>query len=151
MDCIFCKIIEGEIPSDTVYEDEEITAFRDINPQAPVHIVIIPKKHIAALSDLSESESALVGRMVAVANKLAKKEGVADKGYRVVINWGGGYQTKSADFWYSKKASSPAMLLASTMAPEAIRPVTSFRETCTKVMLSLSSALRGLGTKSVAR
>lgn len=88
MDCIFCKIVEGEIPSDTIYQDEEITAFRDINPQAPVHIVIIPRKHIAALSDLSESESALVGRMVAVANKLAKKEGIADKGYRVTVNCG---------------------------------------------------------------
>ncbi len=88
MDCIFCKIVVGEIPSDTVYQDEEIIAFRDINPQAPVHIIIIPRKHIASLSDLSESESALVGRMVAVANRLAKDEGIADKGYRVVINCG---------------------------------------------------------------
>jgi histidine triad (HIT) family protein len=88
MDCIFCKIVAGEIPSDTVYQDEEIIAFRDINPQAPVHIIIIPRKHIASLSDLSESESALVGRMVAVANKLAKDEGIAEKGYRVVINCG---------------------------------------------------------------
>ena len=88
MDCIFCKIIEGEIPSDTVYEDEEIIAFRDINPKAPVHIIIIPRQHIAALSDLSESDSALVGRLVVVANKLAKKEGVAERGYRVFINCG---------------------------------------------------------------
>ena len=88
MDCIFCKIVAGEIPSDTVYQDEEIIAFRDINPQAPVHIVIIPRKHIAALSDLSQSDSALVGRMVDAANRLAEKEGIADKGYRVVINCG---------------------------------------------------------------
>jgi len=88
MDCIFCKIVAGEIPSDSVYQDEEIIAFRDINPQAPVHIVIIPRKHIASLSRLSQSDSALVGRMVAVANKLAEDEGVTDKGYRVVINCG---------------------------------------------------------------
>jgi histidine triad (HIT) family protein len=88
MECIFCKIVEGEIPSDTVYEDEEIIAFRDINPQAPVHIVIIPRQHIASLSHLSESDSALVGRLVTIANKLAQEEGIADKGYRVVINCG---------------------------------------------------------------
>jgi histidine triad (HIT) family protein len=88
MDCIFCKIVAGEIPSDSVYQDEEIIAFRDINPQAPVHIVIIPRKHIASLSDLSQSDSALVGRLVAIANKLAKEEGIADKGYRLVINCG---------------------------------------------------------------
>jgi histidine triad (HIT) family protein len=88
MDCIFCKIVAGEIPSDSVYQDEEIIAFRDINPQAPVHIVIIPRKHIASLSRLSQSDSALVGRMVAVANKLAEDEGIAEKGYRVVINCG---------------------------------------------------------------
>jgi len=88
MDCIFCRIAEGEIPSDTVYQDEEIIAFRDINPQAPVHIVIIPRRHIASLSDLSESDSALVGRMVAAANRLAEEEGITEKGYRVVINCG---------------------------------------------------------------
>jgi histidine triad (HIT) family protein len=88
MDCIFCKIVAGEIPSDSVYQDEEIIAFRDINPQAPVHIVIIPRKHLASLSRLSQSDSALVGRMVAVANKLAEDEGIAEKGYRVVINCG---------------------------------------------------------------
>ncbi len=88
MDCIFCKIVAGEIPSDSVYEDEEIIAFRDINPQAPVHIVIIPRKHIASLSQLSQSESALVGRLVTIANKLAQVEGIAERGYRVVINCG---------------------------------------------------------------
>jgi histidine triad (HIT) family protein len=88
MDCIFCKIVAGEIPSTKVYEDEEIIAFRDINPQAPVHIVIIPRQHIASLSDLSQGDSALVGRMVTAANKLAKDEGISEKGYRVVINCG---------------------------------------------------------------
>lgn len=88
MDCIFCQIIEGKIPSETIYQDEETIAFRDINPQAPVHIVIIPRKHIPSLDQLKEADSALVGRMVAVANRLAKEEGVADRGYRVVINCG---------------------------------------------------------------
>ncbi len=88
MDCIFCQIIEGKIPSETIYQDEETIAFRDINPQAPVHIVIIPRKHVPSLDQLKEADSALVGRMVAVANRLAKEEGVADRGYRVVINCG---------------------------------------------------------------
>ena len=88
MDCIFCRIVEGKIPSDIVYQDKEIIAFRDIKPQAPVHLVIIPRKHIPSLDQLKESDSALVGRMVAIANQLAKDEGVAQKGYRVVINCG---------------------------------------------------------------
>ena len=90
MDCIFCKIVAGEIPSDIVYRDEEIIAFRDINPLAPVHVLIIPREHIAYLSNLSEAQSGLVGRMVNVANELAKKEGISESGYRVVINCGEG-------------------------------------------------------------
>jgi histidine triad (HIT) family protein len=90
MDCIFCKIVAGEIPSDIVYRDEEIIAFRDINPLAPVHVLIIPREHIAYLSDLSEAQSGLVGRMVNIANELAKKEGISESGYRVVINCGEG-------------------------------------------------------------
>ncbi len=88
MECIFCQIASGKIPSDTVYQDEEVIAFRDINPQAPVHLVIIPRRHIPSLAHLSEADSALIGRMVAIANQLAKKEGVADKGYRLAINCG---------------------------------------------------------------
>lgn len=88
MDCIFCKIVAGEIPAEILYQDEEIVAFRDINPKAPVHILIIPRKHIPSLDQLKESDSALVGRMVAVANKLAKDEGVAEKGYRLAVNCG---------------------------------------------------------------
>jgi histidine triad (HIT) family protein len=88
MDCIFCQIASGKIPSDTVYQDQEIVAFRDINPKAPVHILIIPKKHIASLDQLSQSDTALVGRMVALASRLAKDEGVAEKGYRLAINCG---------------------------------------------------------------
>ncbi len=88
MDCIFCQIASGKIPSDRVYQDEEVIAFRDINPQAPVHLIIIPRRHIPSLAHLSEADSALIGRMVAIANQLAKGEGVADKGYRLAINCG---------------------------------------------------------------
>ena len=88
MDCVFCQIIVGEIPSDILYQDEEIIAFRDINPQAPTHLIIIPKRHIPSLSHLSEAESSLIGNMVNVANQLAKREGVAESGYRLAINCG---------------------------------------------------------------
>jgi histidine triad (HIT) family protein len=88
MDCIFCQIGAGKIPSDMVYQDEEIIAFRDIKPQAPVHLIIIPRRHITSLAHLSETDSSLVGKMVAIANKLAKKEGMANKGYRLAINCG---------------------------------------------------------------
>ena len=88
MDCIFCKIVAGEIPSDIVYQDEEAIAFRDINPQAPVHLLIVPRKHTPALTDLTEAESSLTGRMVNIANQLAIREGVAASGYRLVINCG---------------------------------------------------------------
>ena len=88
MACIFCQIVSGRIPSDIVYQDEEVIAFRDIKPQAPLHLIIIPRKHILSLAHLSEVDSALVGRMVAIANQLAKKEGVAQNGYRLVINCG---------------------------------------------------------------
>ncbi|MBI2850147.1 MAG: histidine triad nucleotide-binding protein [Chloroflexi bacterium] len=87
-DCVFCKIIAGEVPSDIRYQDDKLIAFPDINPLAPVHLLIIPKKHIASLAELSEGESPLVGEMARVANQLAKKEGIAEKGYRVVINCG---------------------------------------------------------------
>ena len=88
MECIFCQIASGKIPSDFIYQDEELIAFRDINPQAPVHLIIIPRRHITSLTHLSEADSALIGRMVAIANQLAKGEGVADKGYRLAINCG---------------------------------------------------------------
>jgi histidine triad (HIT) family protein len=88
MDCIFCKIVAGEIPADMVYQDEEIIAFRDISPQAPRHLIIIPRKHIPSLDQMKASDAALVGRMVAIASKLAKDEGVARKGYRLAINCG---------------------------------------------------------------
>ena len=87
-DCIFCQIVAGRIPSQLVYQDEEVFAFRDINPQAPVHILIIPKQHISSLARLTQAESRLTGHMVAVANQLAKEEGISESGYRLSINSG---------------------------------------------------------------
>jgi histidine triad (HIT) family protein len=88
MDCIFCQIASGQIPADIIYQDQEIIAFRDIKPQAPVHLLLIPKRHIPSLNQLKEADLLLIGRMVAVATKLAKDEGVAEKGYRLAINCG---------------------------------------------------------------
>ena len=88
MDCIFCHIVAGKIPSEIVYQDEELLAFRDINPQAPSHLLVIPKKHITSLADLSEAELPLIGSMVAVAHKLARQEGITETGYRLVVNYG---------------------------------------------------------------
>ena len=88
MDCIFCQIVAGKIPADILYQDEEVVAFRDINPLAPTHLLIIPKKHISSLIQLSEAESSLIGNMVNTANQLAKRESIAESGYRLVINCG---------------------------------------------------------------
>ena len=88
MDCIFCQIVAGEVPSQTLYQDEEIIAFRDIKPLAPTHVLIIPKKHIPSLVHLTEADSPVMGHMVNIANQLAKKEGVSQNGYRLVINCG---------------------------------------------------------------
>lgn len=88
MSCIFCQIASGKVPSEILYQDEEVIAFRDINPQAPKHLIIIPKRHIPSLAHLPQAESPLIGHMVNVANQLAKKEGIAEKGYRLAINCG---------------------------------------------------------------
>ncbi len=88
MDCIFCQIVAGEIPADILYQDDEVVAFRDINPLAPTHLLIIPRKHIPSLVDLSEVDSPLVGDMVNAANQLAKREGVTESGYRLVLDCG---------------------------------------------------------------
>ena len=88
MDCIFCRIINGEIQSDILYQDEEVIAIRDINPQAPTHLLVLPKSNIASLAQLGADQKPLLGHLVHVANELAKKEGVSDKGYRLVINSG---------------------------------------------------------------
>jgi len=87
-ECLFCRIVAGEIPSDIVYQDKEFLAFRDIKPQAPKHIIIIPKTHITSLAELSEQQQGLIGRLVILARNLAEKEGIAQRGYRLAINCG---------------------------------------------------------------
>ncbi len=86
MPTIFAKIIRGEIPADIVYQDEQITAFKDINPLAPVHILIVPNKVIATVNDLEEGDEALAGTMLRVAAKIAANQGIAESGYRLIIN-----------------------------------------------------------------
>jgi histidine triad (HIT) family protein len=88
MDCIFCRIVAGELPGDVLYQDDEVMAFRDINPLAPTHVLIIPKRHINSQADLKDDETQIIGRMAGVANKLARQEGVAGKGYRLVVSSG---------------------------------------------------------------
>jgi histidine triad (HIT) family protein len=83
-DCLFCKMVTGEIKPDVVFEDDSMLAFRDINPQAPVHILIIPKRHIATLNDLNDA--LLAGQLLKTAVKLAKQEGLSEEGYRTVFN-----------------------------------------------------------------
>ncbi len=86
MTTIFSKIIAGEIPADIVYQDDLVTAFRDINPQAPTHILIVPNKEIATVNDLDEADEQVAGRLLLVAKKLAAEEGIAEDGYRLLIN-----------------------------------------------------------------
>ena len=85
-DCLFCKIISKEIPSDVVCENDHILAFRDINPQAPTHILIIPKKHISTINDLKPDDSTLIGELFLIAKQLAKIENINISGYRTVFN-----------------------------------------------------------------
>ena len=86
MDCIFCKIAQGEIPSDIVYENDSVMAFRDLTPQAPHHILIIPRKHIATLNDFNVEDAVIFGRMGLAAKHIADTLGVDQQGYRVVVN-----------------------------------------------------------------
>ncbi len=85
-ECIFCKIVKKEIPSEVVYEDERILAFRDISPLAPVHVLIIPKEHLVNVLDINEENVDLIGHIHLVANKLAREAGIAEKGFRIVTN-----------------------------------------------------------------
>jgi histidine triad (HIT) family protein len=87
-DCLFCRIAAGEVPADVVHQDDEIVAFRDIAPRAPVHILLIPRVHIASAGDLRAEHAALLGRLFEVAADLAKREGVGDSGFRIVTNSG---------------------------------------------------------------
>ncbi|MBQ9298646.1 MAG: histidine triad nucleotide-binding protein [Clostridia bacterium] len=99
-DCIFCKIINKEIPSQIVYEDEEILAFKDIAPKAPVHIVVIPKKHIEKITEIEKEDEAVIGKIYSVINQIAKEQGIAEDGFRVIINCGenGGQEVKHIHF-----------------------------------------------------
>lgn len=85
-DCIFCKIADKQIPAKIAYEDDDLLAFEDIRPQAPVHLQVIPKRHIARVSDLTEENAGLVGKLTLAANRLARERGVDGPGYRLVIN-----------------------------------------------------------------
>ncbi len=91
-DCIFCRIVAGEIPSNRVAEDDTIIAFRDVAPRAPTHILLVPRDHIASADKLTEMDGELLGRIFATAAEIARSEGIADAGYRIVTNigeWGG--------------------------------------------------------------
>lgn len=86
MECIFCKIAQGEINADIVYQDDDVLAFRDLNPQAPQHILIIPRRHIATVNDLEAQDAERVGKLFLAARHIAAELGVADEGYRLVMN-----------------------------------------------------------------
>ena len=89
-DCIFCKILRKEIPAAVVYENENVLAFKDISPQAPVHFLVIPKKHISTINDIQETDANLIGEMYLAAKVVAKDLGIADEGYRAVMNCNAG-------------------------------------------------------------
>jgi len=86
--CLFCKIIKGEIPSNKVYEDDEVLAFYDINPAAPIHILVIPKKHITSLAHLEEGDGRIIGKIYEVIDKISEEKGFKQDGYRVIVNCG---------------------------------------------------------------
>ena len=92
IDCLFCRIVAGELPSTRVHEDEVVIAFRDIAPRAPTHVLIVPRVHIPSVLELTEADGQLLGRLFAVAAQIARREGIAERGYRLVSNvgdWGG--------------------------------------------------------------
>lgn len=88
MECVFCQIVAGKIPADVVYQDGEFLAFRDIQPQAPTHLVIVPTSHIGSITQLTNEQQGLIGRLILLAKELAEKEGVSASGYRLAINCG---------------------------------------------------------------
>lgn len=85
-DCLFCKILDGEIPCDKVYENEHVIAFRDVNPQAPTHVLVIPRSHISTVNNLTEDNKSIVGEMMLAAQHVAKLEGIDEAGYRLIMN-----------------------------------------------------------------
>lgn len=88
MECVFCQIVARKIPADIVYEDEEFLAFRDVHPQAPRHVLVVPKSHISSLTELTHEQQGLIGRFILLARDLAEKEGISTAGYRLAINCG---------------------------------------------------------------
>ena len=88
--CLFCKIVAGALPAEKVYEDDATIAFRDINPQAPVHVLVIPRAHIASLADAAEADAAQLGQLMLAAARVARQEGLSEGGYRTVVNTGAG-------------------------------------------------------------
>jgi len=89
-DCLFCKILDGEIPAELIYESDTAVAFRDVNPQAPTHVLVIPRKHIATINDIEQDDQEIIGSLYTAAREVAAKEGIADDGYRAVVNCGEG-------------------------------------------------------------
>ncbi len=89
-DCLFCGVIKGDVKGSIVYQDNSVVAFKDINPKAPVHLLIVPRKHIVTLLDLQQEDKSLIGDIFSVANQLAKDQGIAKDGFRVVVNCGAG-------------------------------------------------------------
>ncbi|HEX6727215.1 MAG TPA: histidine triad nucleotide-binding protein, partial [Nitrospira sp.] len=87
-DCLFCRIVEKKIPAKVVYEDDQILAFDDVNPRAPVHTLVIPKQHVASVQDLGESDRTLLAQLLLACTKVAKHKGLADPGFRLVVNTG---------------------------------------------------------------
>jgi histidine triad (HIT) family protein len=85
-DCLFCKMVSGEISPDTVYEDDQVLAFRDLSPQAPLHVLVIPKRHISTMNELAETDEQLVGHLLTTAAKIAAENGYAENGYRTLMN-----------------------------------------------------------------
>lgn len=85
-DCLFCRVAAGELNAEVVYQDEAVVAFRDINPQAPTHVLVVPRRHIATINDLQPDDAALVGRLYLAAQQVAAQDGIADRGYRTVMN-----------------------------------------------------------------
>jgi len=85
-DCLFCKIVAGEIPANVIYQDDHVLAFEDINPQAPTHTLIIPREHLATLDELDESKEAIAGKILVAARNIAREKGLDDRGYRLVAN-----------------------------------------------------------------
>ena len=90
MDCLFCRILAGEIPADIIYESDTTVAFRDINPQAPTHVLVIPRQHIATINDVEPGDAAIIGSLYTAAKEIAAAEGVAEDGYRAVMNCNAG-------------------------------------------------------------